>query len=206
MKVLSTWTKENALTKTYTDEFTDSEEKECLIGEEGEYLIKFPKMKYDIFFRLHITWAHTIDFVSDEALHEGYRIYYKLDQCDEAYDEEFPIDVYDNDKHLVRHIKVKDLYYPRYSLSHEFFKAVNGQFVRRTTTEREGEQLSSIIRVNNYEKYVPILKGNQIAASIDSSDMIYSANVRLSDFIHYDMKIEVLDESEVIKSFDNLFK
>jgi hypothetical protein len=205
MKVLSTWTKENALIRTYGGEFIESNDRECLIGDEGEYLIKFPKIKNDIFFRLHTIWRRTIDFVSDEVLHEGYRIYYQIDQYDDAFDDEFPIDVYDNDKNLIRHIKVKDLYDPNYSLSLEFFKAINGQFIRRTITERDGKQSSSIIQIDSYEKYVNVLKGNRIAVSIYNSDMNLS-EISLYDFKYHDTKIEVLDKSEAIELFDNLFK
>lgn len=205
MKVLSTWTKENALTKTYGGEFIESSDKECLIGDEKEYLIKFPKMKNDIFFRLHTIWGRTIDFVSDEELHEGYRIYYQIDQYDEAFSDEFPIDVYDNDKNLIRHIKVKDLYDPNYVLSLEFVKAVNGQFIRRTITERNGKQSSSIIRIDNYEKYVNVIKGNKIAVSIYDSDKICDSYIGYQDFKYSDTKIEVLDKSEVLELFDNLF-
>jgi hypothetical protein len=206
MKILSTWTKENALTKTYGGDFIESSDEECLIGDEGQYLIKFPKLKNDVFFRLLSIWGPTIDFVSDEALHEGYKIYYQIDQYDEAFDEEFPIDVYDNDKNLIRHIKVKDLYDPDYSLSLEFFKAVNGQFIRRTITERNGRQLSSIIKIDNYEKYNDILKGNKIAVSMHNADHVWDSNISSHDFDYFDIKIEVLDKSEAFEIFDNLFK
>ncbi|MBR5297006.1 MAG: hypothetical protein IKU29_03950 [Parabacteroides sp.] len=201
MKVISTWDKTNAVESKVSDEFLESGE--TPLGEDGEFLIKLPKVHSDIFFRLNAAWAHQIDFVSDEPLN-GHKIFYTLDQKDN----DFPIEIYDNDKKLIRSITTKDLYYVDICCSKDFIRAVSDAIVRITIYAKNMDKRMSYIAkaeptknvINGIISFDPIINRHFNDPTIQF--LGYVMGDRIMD---YDMKFEILDTLEFEEYLDNMF-
>lgn len=198
MKVISTWDKTNAVEAKVTDEFLESGE--TPLGEDDEFLIKLPKVHSDIFFRLNAAWAHQIDFVSDEPL-DGHKIFYSLDQKDN----DFPIEIYDDDKKLIRRITTKDLYYVDYCCSKDFIHAVSDAIVRITIYHKDINKRMSYIAKAEPTKDKIISFNTIINRNFNNSTIQFLGYVMGDRIIDYDMKFEILDTLEFEEYIDNLF-
>ena len=210
MKVLSTWTKENAIISKPGDEFIEADE-DCPIGDDEQYLIKLPKIDTDIFFRLNSIGGHVIEFVSDEPLVNGFKLYYQLEQTSPEIDNDVPIDVYDDNKKLIRHVTLKDLYETHYAFSPEFIKAVDGNVVRMKRTYK-GKHESCIALITEY-KSISVISLISIAIlcyenplSNVSGDDTYDRVEGPDLFENNDMKFEVLDKTEFEELTNKMFE
>ena len=213
MKVLSTWTKENAIIRKLGDEFIEADEDDCPIGDDEQYLIKLPKIDADIFFRLSGIYGHVIEFVSDEPLLNGFKLFYQLEQTSPEIDKDVPIDVYDDNKKIIRHITLKDLYEIHYTFSPEFIKAVDGNVVRMTRTYN-GEHKSCIAFITEH-KSKSLSVGSLISIAILCCENPLS-NVPGYDtydrydgpglFENNDMRFEVLDNTEFEELTNKMFE
>lgn len=199
MKVISTWDKTNAVDAKVTDDFLVSGE--TPLGEDGEFLIKLPKVHSDIFFRLNAVWPRQIEFVSDEPLN-GHKIFYPLNQWD---DDDFPIEIYDNDKKLIRSITTKDLYYVDYCCSKDFIRAVSDTIVRITIYAENMDKRISYIAKAEPTKDKTISFNTIINENFNNSTIQFLGYVMGNRIIDYDMKFEILDTSEFEECIDNMF-
>lgn len=210
MKVKSIWDKTNAVELTDAGEFIESYDNNNPIGREGEFLIKFPRLNSDIFFRLNSLFGRTIEFISDKPTEEGFKMFYNVDYDDA----DFPIDVYDNNKKLIRSITPKDLYSVYHICSDTFVHGISGAIVRITLyDEKMKKRMSCISKVKEYDegddtdvvtvRHIINNNSNNSENDITAPKMPFITG---EGIIEYDMTFEVLDTSEFEKLMNKMFE
>lgn len=121
------WNKDNSIIFEQEDEFMEPNDYNNPLGDEGKNLIKFPGIT-NRFFRLSNMWSQLVEFVSDEPLSEGFKVYFSID---ESFTGE--IEVYDNDKNFIRKCNINDLYDTYDRFSQEFLESLDNKIIRVTT-------------------------------------------------------------------------
>lgn len=110
MKKSKVLNKDNMIVSELIKEFIDIK---LLLGKPYENLIKFPNSKYNTFFRCtyDIEYEDEIEFISEDPItgsdFDGLKALYRISPNS---DENMSIEVYDNNKNLIRKITIKDLY------------------------------------------------------------------------------------------------
>jgi hypothetical protein len=183
------WNKDNSISIEPVDEFMDADDEDNPLGDEGVNLIKFPGIT-DIFFRLNNMWGHTVEFVSDEPLSEGFKAYFSID---ESFTGE--IEVYDNAKNFIRKCNINDLHNTWRNFSKEFSEAVNNKIIRVTTNKRRK------LRFIGWAEFTDVTRSVHITPMVWNPEDIDIINRYYSYFDPMDMigneaTIEILDIPE----------
>jgi hypothetical protein len=183
------WNKDNSISIEPVDEFMDADDEDNPLGNEGENLIKFPGIT-DIFFRLINMWGHTVEFVSDEPLSEGFKAYFSID---ESFTGE--IEVYDDTKNFIRKCNINDLYNTWRNFSKEFSESVNNKIIRVTTHKRH------IFRFIGWAEYTDVTRTIHITPIVWNPEDLDVINRHYSyfgpmDMIENEATIEILDMPE----------
>ena len=180
------WNKDNSISIEPVDEFMDADDEDNPLGDEGVNLIKFPGIT-DIFFRLNNMWGHTVEFVSDEPLSEGFKAYFSID---ESFTGE--IEVYDNAKNFIRKCNINDLHNTWRKFSKEFSESVDNKIIRVTTNKRRK------LRFIGWAEFTDVTRSVHITPMVWNPEDIDIINRYYSYFDPMDMigneaTIEILD-------------
>ena len=183
------WNKDNSISIEPVDEFMDADDEDNPLGDEGVNLIKFPGIA-DIFFRLNNMWGHTVEFVSDEPLSEGFKAYFSID---ESFTGE--IEVYDNAKNFIRKCNINDLHNTWRNFSKEFSESVDNKIIRVTTNKRRK------LRFIGWAEYTDVTRSIRITPIVWNPEDIDVINRCYSyfdtkDMIENDATVEILDMPE----------